>query len=101
MGAITLVLCQGFVTVTDLAGLLVLDRPGRRNRHDLVVKRACLLARGGAHLRLQRVLVLGLAADAVGFDDVFRGQQHRHLGMHRHIVIRVFHNPRKIAILQR
>ena len=70
-----------------LAGVLVGDQHRGFHRHDLVVELAGLLARRGAQLALQRILVLRLAADLVARRHGVGGRDHgvidaRHVLLH-------------------
>ena len=57
----------------------------RRHRHDLLGEQPVLLGGGHALLGLQRVLVLGLAADAVALGDDVGGLDHRHVDGRVHL----------------
>ena len=70
-----------------------------RERHDLGVEAALGLRLGGALLRLQRVLVLRLAADAVLLGHDLGGLDHRHVEL-RHVLAQPRDRPaRKRLIL--
>ena len=79
VGPVALVLVDGDFLERDFAGFLVLDRHVRGDGHDLGVEPAFGLRGGGALLRLQRIFVLRLAADAVALRDRLGGLQHRHV----------------------
>ncbi|MNF97896.1 hypothetical protein D3C84_807400 [compost metagenome] len=72
------------------------------DRDDFTVEPPGLLRRRGAHLRLQGVGILGLAADPVAPGDQFSGLQHGHVGVQRvafHPRIALLKGPRHVAIL--
>jgi hypothetical protein len=84
-GSVAFVLLQHDVLESDLAGLLVHDPLVGRQRHDLVIEAPGFLCGGRALLALQRVLVLGLAADAVTTRHDFGGVDHRHVDVFVHL----------------
>ena len=63
------------------AGFTVLKFHHRGHRHDLLIKPARFLRGMGTLLRLQRVVVLHLAADAIARRDGFGCFQHRHVNI--------------------
>src|SRR4029078_7804922 len=63
------------------AGLFVGDGHDRGQRRDFRVVAAFGLRRSRALLRLQRVLILRLAADAITVGDDLGGLDHRHVDL--------------------
>ncbi len=79
IGAVAFILGDGHFLLRDFAGFLVGHVHCRGDRNDFSVEIAGGLRGGGALLRLKRIFIHRVAADAIALGDDFCGLQHRHI----------------------
>ena len=84
IGAVTIVAICGDFLIGNFLGFLVHHRHCRCAGNDLVIKLAGFLCCGGALLRLERILILILAANVITLGDHFCSTDHRHVDMGMH-----------------